>query len=446
MSITHLKYFKTDGIRGKVGNIPMTPEFFLKLGWAIGIILGQSKTKKLIVGRDTRISGAMLQSSLESGILSTGASTLLTGCIPTPAISYLTKYLNASAGIVISGSHNLFNDNGIKIFCKNGTKLTKEIEFSIEKQLNQPFSYSDLKNFGHSYRVLNPSNKYISFCKSRFSNNLNLSKFTILLDCANGSTYNIAPKIFEDLGAKVITFSVFPNGININKDSGSTNTLKLKKLVILKKADIGLAFDGDGDRVIMVDHLGNEVDGDQIIYIIAREYLKNNTLNGGVVGTFMTNMGVVLGLKKIGIPFCETQIGDRYIYKKIKEKNWILGGEKSGHILLLDKHTTSDGIITSLQVLLIMINNNMTLYDLSNQVKLFPQVLLNVFLKQERNIENNIKVQSMIFKAKKLLGNNSRIFLRKSGTEPCVRIMVEGENYLKVYNSAHYIADFIRKL
>ncbi|QIQ41965.1 MAG: phosphoglucosamine mutase [Buchnera aphidicola (Microlophium carnosum)] len=442
--MTILQYFKTDGIRGKVGIDPITPNFLLRLGCSIGTVLGKSKTKKIIIGRDTRISGSMLQSVLEFGILSTGASTLLANCIPTSAIAYFTKSLNASAGIIISASHNLFYDNGIKIFYKNGVKLTKKIELCIEKKIKHTFFYPDYTNFGCSNNIIDPKNQYIDFCKNTFPKDLSLSKFTIILDCANGATFNIAPKIFQDLGAKVITVSIDPNGVNINKKSGSTNIAKLRKLVLLEKADIGLAFDGDGDRVIMVDHLGNKVDGDQIIYIIAQEYLKTNKLQGGVVGTLMTNMGVILGLKKLGIPFCATQIGDRNVYEKIKEKKWMLGGEKSGHIILLDKHSTGDGIIASLQVLLSMINNNMTLYHLSNQIKLFPQILLNIFSTCDKNLEHNLKIQNILSRYKDILGQNSRVLVRQSGTEPCIRIMIEGENYLKVRKLAHYIRETIQ--
>jgi phosphoglucosamine mutase len=388
----------------------------------------------------------MLQSILEYGILSTGSSTLLANCIPTSAISYFTKYLNASAGIMISGSHNLFNDNGIKIFYKNGIKLTREIEFSIEKNIKNTFFYPTCTNFGRSDKIVDPENQYINFCKNTFPKDLNLSKFTIVLDCANGSTFNIAPKIFQDLGARIITMSITPNGVNINKNSGSTNTVALKKLVLLEKADIGLAFDGDGDRVIMVDHLGNEVDGDQIIYIIAKEYLKTNQLKGGVVGTVMTNMSIIIAFKKLGIPFYATEIGDRHVYKKMKEKRWTIGAEKSGHIILSDKHSTGDGIIASLQVLLIMLHNNMTLYCLSSQIKLFPQVLLNVFFKKDKNLEQDLKMKKIISRSRNVLGPSSRVLIRKSGTEPCIRIMVEGENYLKVYKLAHDIADAIKLL
>ncbi|AEO08726.1 MrsA protein [Buchnera aphidicola str. Ak (Acyrthosiphon kondoi)] len=444
--MTFLQYFRTDGIRGKVGDNPITPNFLLKLGWSIGTVLGKNKTKKIIIGRDTRISGSMLQSALEFGILSTGVSTLLANCIPTSAIAYFTKSLNASAGIVVSGSHNLFYDNGIKIFYKNGSKLTKKIEFSIEQQTNHIFSYSNYMNFGRSSNIIDPESQYINFCKNTIPKNIDLSKLTIILDCANGSTFNIAPKIFQDLGAKVIAVSINPNGVNINENSGSTDILKLKKMVLLEKADVGLAFDGDGDRVIMVDHLGNKVDGDQIIYIIAKEYLKEKKLKGGVVGTEMTNMGVILGLKKLGIPFYAADVGDRNVCKKIKENQWMLGAEKSGHIILLDKHSTGDGIIASLQVLLIMINNNMTLYNLSNQITLFPQVLLNVFLKEYNNSEQDLKIKNIISQYQDFLDKNSRILIRKSGTEKCLRIMVEGKNYIKVYKLAHDIRETIKSL
>ncbi|QCI20515.1 phosphoglucosamine mutase [Buchnera aphidicola (Brachycaudus cardui)] len=444
--MNNLQYFKTDGIRGTVGKNPMTPEFLLKLGSAIGVVLGQKKTKKIIIGKDTRISGSMLQSALEFGILSTGVSTLLADCIPTSAISYFTRFFNASSGVVISASHNVCDDNGIKIFDKNGIKLTKEVERVVEKNIMNTFFYPDFIYFGCSRQIINAESHYINFCKNTFPEHLNLSRFTIVLDCANGSTYRVAPKIFEDLGAKIITVSIKPNGININKNSGSTNILKLKQLVISKKADIGLAFDGDGDRVIMVDHLGNEIDGDQIIYVIAKEYLRTKQLNGGVVGTLMTNMGIILGLKNIGIPFYAAQIGDRNVYSKIQEKKWILGAEKSGHIILSDKHSTGDGIIASLQVLSSMINNNMTLNHLLSEIKLFPQILLNVFLKKDVNFEKEQKIQNILSKYKDILGYNSRVLLRKSGTEPCIRIMVEGQNYLKVYRLAHYIAKLIQLL
>lgn len=387
----------------------------------------------------------MLQYSLEFGILSKGISTILAGCIPTSAIAYLTRSLNASAGIIISASHNSFEDNGIKIFCNNGFKITRSIEILIENTLHDNlYDSSYVKPFGCSHKINNAENKYINFCKQTFPRNMNLSQFTIVLDCANGSTYNIAPKIFRDLGANVITSAIFPNGININSNSGSTNTLQLKKLVVLNKADIGLAFDGDGDRVIMVDHLGNEVNGDQIIYIIAKQYLKHNKLNGGVVGTAMTNMGVVLALQKNGIPFFSSQIGDRYIYKKIKEKNCILGAEQSGHVILLDKHSTGDGIIASLQVLLAMIENNTSLYCLSNQVILFPQILLNIFFKKDQNLENNIEFQSALKKSKSILGNTGRILIRQSGTEPCLRIMIEAKDYNKIKKIVGTISDIIK--
>lgn len=389
----------------------------------------------------------MLQYSLEFGILSKGISTLLVGCIPTSAVAYLTKALNASAGIVISASHNLFEDNGIKIFFQNGSKITRDIEILIEQALNDPsYDFSYVKNFGISRKINNAKKKYISFCKNTFPRNINLSKLTIVLDCANGSTYNIAPKIFQDLGANIITSFINPNGVNINQNSGSTNIIKLKKLVMLNKADIGLAFDGDGDRVIMVDHLGNEINGDQIVYIIAKQYFKNNKLNGGVVGTLMTNMGIILGFKKMGIPFVTTQIGDRYIYKKIKEKNWMLGAEQSGHIILLDKHSTGDGIIASLQVLSTMIKNNTSLYCLSNQVKLFPQILLNIFVQKAQNFETNKKFRSILKRSKNILGNTGRIFIRKSGTESCFRIMIEDQDYNKVKKIACIISNVIKSI
>ncbi|XOT89005.1 MAG: phosphoglucosamine mutase [Buchnera aphidicola (Diuraphis noxia)] len=444
--MTRLQYFRTDGIRGKVGKNPMKPEFLLKLGRAIGIVLGKKKEKKIIIGRDTRITGSLLQSALEFGILSTGVSTLLADCIPTSAISYFTRYFNAAAGIMISGSHNLIDDNGIKIFYKNGIKLSEKIEYCIEKQIKNTFIYPNFITFGRSHRIKNPEDEYINFCKNIYPKNLNLSKFTIVLDCANGSTFQVAPQIFRDLGAKVITLSVNPNGININKNSGSTNILSLKNIVLSEKADIGLAFDGDGDRVIMIDHLGNEINGDQIIYIIAKEYLQKHQLHGGVIGTLMTNTGIIRALKKLGIPFYSAHIGDRNVYKKIREKKWVLGAEQSGHIILADKHLTGDGIIASLQVLLIMIDNRKSLYHLLSEIKLFPQVLLNVFLKKDIDLEKNLELKTILSQYKNILGKHSRVLIRRSGTEYCMRIMVEGENYLKVYKLAHHIAEIIKKM
>ncbi|QCI23907.1 phosphoglucosamine mutase [Buchnera aphidicola (Macrosiphoniella sanborni)] len=444
--MTLLKYFKTDGIRGKVGHHPITPNFLLNLGWSIGTVLGKNKNKKIIIGRDTRISGSMLQSIVEFGILSTGVSTLLAECIPTSAIAYFTRFFNASGGVVISASHNLFYDNGIKIFYKNGIKLTKKIELNIENYINDTFCYSNINHFGFSQHIINPERQYINFCKNTFPKNINLSYFTIVLDCANGATSNIASKVFQELGAKVITISANPNGVNINENSGSTNTVQLKKRVLLEQANIGLAFDGDGDRVIMIDHLGNQINGDQIIYIIAKEYLKNKQLLGGVVGTLMTNIGLILSLKKLGIPFYQAKIGDRNIYQKMKEKKWILGGEQSGHIILLDKHSTGDGIIASLQVFLSMINNNTSLYHLTHEIKLFPQVLLNISLKNKKKFYQHVKIKNILNKYQDILGKNSLVSIRESGTEPCVRIMVQGENYSKVHELSQYISETIKLL
>ncbi|QCI21673.1 phosphoglucosamine mutase [Buchnera aphidicola (Hyadaphis tataricae)] len=441
-----LQYFKTDGIRGKVGKSPMTPDFLLKLGKAIGIVLGKKKEQKIIIGRDTRVSGLMLQSILEFGVLSTGISTLLVDCIPTPAIAYLTKFFNASAGVVISGSHNLFDDNGIKIFDKNGIKLTKQIEHNIEQHINNVRLYYHAKNFGFSSRIHNPEMQYINFCKKIYPNDFRLSKFTIILDCANGATYQIAPKIFQDLGAKVITLAISPNGININNNSGSTNVAYLKKKVLLEKADIGLALDGDGDRIIMIDHLGHIINGDHIIYIIAQEYLQQKKNIGGVVGTSMTNMGIILGLKKLGIPFYTSEIGDRNIYQTMLKNRCILGAEPSGHIILSDQNSTGDGIIASLQILSIMMNNKKTLYELSRKIKFFPQILINIPCKKEINLDKNTKIQTIISKYKKFLGKKSRILVRQSGTELYVRVMVEGENYSQVSKAAHHIAETIKLL
>jgi len=370
------KYFGTDGIRGKVGEYPITPDFALKLGWAVGRVLAKEGIGNVLIGKDTRISGYMLESALEAGFASAGVAAAFTGPMPTPAIAYLTRTFRADAGVVISASHNPFYDNGIKFFSTEGKKLPDDIEVLIEAELEKPLVCVESDKLGRASRITDAAGRYIEFCKGSFDHELSLSGLKIVVDCANGATYHIAPNVLKELGAHVIKIGCNPNGMNINEKCGATDVDALIEKVLEEKADLGFALDGDGDRIILVDHNGHKVDGDQIIYIIAREALRKGQLQGGVVGTLMSNMGLEIGLKELGIPFVRAKVGDRYVLEKLIENDWRFGAENSGHVLLLDKTTTGDGIIAGLQVLSAMIRNKMSLADLSCGMKLFPQVLL----------------------------------------------------------------------
>lgn len=447
--MSHLKYFGTDGIRGRVGRVPITPNFILKLGWAAGKVLGDYSSRKsnnkVIIGKDTRISGNMLESALESGLAAAGLSAMSTGFMPTPAIAYLTRIFKANIGIVISASHNPFYDNGIKFFSISGDKLSHSTERSIELELNKRLKCTQPKFLKTSNCIISDAaGRYIEFCKGTFPRNLSLNSLKIVVDCANGSTYRIAPNVLTELGANVIKMSCHPNGININKKCGTTDIRKLRTQVLLRKADLGIAYDGDGDRVIMIDHIGNTVDGDQMLYILAREYLYRKKLHGGVVGTFMTNMGLVLALKQLNIPFVRTQVGDRYILSTLKKRGWYIGGEKSGHIVLLDKTTTGDGIVVTLQILSAMIYNCVSLYELSKNIYLLPQILINVCCSGFSNILDSNTVKKEIQTIEQTLSDQERILLRQSGTEPYIRIMVEGKCYNKILYVANKIASLIR--
>lgn len=444
----HLKYFGTDGIRGRVGNIPITPDFVLKLGWAAGKVLSRyskCRSNQIIIGKDTRISGYMLESALESGLAAAGLSAALTGPMPTPAIAYLTRAFRAEAGIVISASHNPFYDNGIKFFSVKGTKLDSAVEHSIEIELNKCLTCVDPKELGKASRIVDAAGRYIEFCKGTFPTHLSLRKLKIVVDCANGATYHIAPNVFRELGANVDTIACRPNGVNINKECGATNIRQLRTQVLAKKADLGIAYDGDGDRVIMVDHFGNRVDGDQMLYIIAREKLyRSKRLTGGVVGTLMSNMGLVLALKQLNIPFIRAGIGDRCVLKMLKKKGWHIGGENSGHIVLLDKTTTGDGIIVGLQILSAMVNNCVSLYELCNDIYLLPQILVNVYCSGiDSPLESDL-VRKEVKAVAGELSEQGRVLLRKSGTEPYIRIMVEGKHYDKISYLANRMASVIR--
>ena len=443
--MSNRKYFGTDGIRGKVGEYPITPDFALKLGWAAGRVLAKDGVKKVIIGKDTRISGYMLESALEAGFASAGVAAAFTGPMPTPAIAYLTRTFRADAGVVISASHNPFYDNGIKFFSNEGRKLDDAIELEIEAQLEKEIDCVESKQLGRASRITDAAGRYIEFCKSTFDHDLSLSGLKIVVDCANGATYHIAPKVLRELGAKVIKIGCDPDGVNINENCGATDVKALTEQVINEKADLGFALDGDGDRIIMVDHKGNKIDGDLIIYIIAREALRQGQLKGGVIGTLMSNMGLEIALKNLGIPFVRAKVGDRYVLEMLVEKNWRLGAENSGHVLHLDKTTTGDGIVAGLQVLAAMVRNNMSLADLCSGMTMLPQILINVRFSGKNDPLMNPEVKSAIAQAEQQLGNNGRVLIRKSGTEPLIRVMVEGSNQSQVQQLAEKIADAVKQ-
>ena len=442
--MSNRKYFGTDGIRGKVGEYPITPDFALKLGWAAGRILAKDGVKKVLIGKDTRISGYMLESALEAGFASAGVATAFTGPMPTPAIAYLTRTFRADAGVVISASHNPFYDNGIKFFSTEGKKLDDAIELEIEAQLEKEIDCVESIQLGRASRITDAAGRYIEFCKSTFDHDLSLASLKIVVDCANGATYHIAPKVLRELGADVIKIGCDPDGVNINDNCGATDIRALAKCVIDEKADLGFALDGDGDRIIMVDHKGRKIDGDLIIYIIAREALRQGQLKGGVVGTLMSNMGLEIALKNLGIQFVRAKVGDRYVLEKMLEKNWRLGAENSGHVLLLDKTTTGDGIVAGLQVLAAMVRNNMSLADLCSGMTMMPQVLINVRFAEKHDPLTNPDVKLAIEQAEKQLGIHGRVLIRKSGTEPLIRVMVEGIDAAEVQKLAEQIAEAVK--
>ncbi|HHF4118398.1 phosphoglucosamine mutase [Haemophilus influenzae] len=440
------KYFGTDGVRGKVGAYPITPDFALKLGWAAGKVLASQGSKMVLIGKDTRISGYMLESALEAGLAAAGLSAAFTGPMPTPAIAYLTRTFRAEAGIVISASHNPYYDNGIKFFSAKGTKLPDEIEEAIEAMLEQPMDCVESAELGKASRINDAAGRYIEFCKGTFPAHLGLEGYKIVVDCANGATYHIAPNVLRELGAEVIEIGTDPNGLNINEKCGATDVTALQAKVVETKADVGLAYDGDGDRIMMVDHLGNKVDGDQILFIIAREALRSGQLKGGVVGTLMSNMSLEIALKMLGVPFLRANVGDRYVLEKMVENDWTLGGENSGHIIIADKNTTGDGIVASLAVLAAMAQHKLSLNELASAVKLFPQVLINVRFAGGENPLESDAVKSVAAEVEKRLEGKGRILLRKSGTEPLIRVMVECQDAELAQQCAEEIAEAVKKI
>ena len=438
------KYFGTDGVRGKVGTYPITPDFALKLGWAAGKVLASQGSRTVLIGKDTRISGYMLESALEAGLAAAGLTAAFTGPMPTLAVAYLTRTFRLEAGIVISASHNPYYDNGIKFFSAEGTKLPDHIEEAIEAMLDQPMDCVESAELGKARRINDAAGRYIEFCKSTFPAHLGLDGYKIVVDCANGATYHIAPNVLRELGAEVIEIGATPNGININEKCGATDVKALQEKVLETKADVGLAYDGDGDRIMMVDHLGNKVDGDQILFIIAREALRSGQLKGGVVGTLMSNMSLEIALKMLGVPFVRANVGDRYVLEKMVEHGWTLGGENSGHIIIADKNTTGDGIIASLAVLSAMVQHRLSLNELASAVKLFPQVLINVRFAGGANPLESEAVKAVAADVEKRLEGKGRILLRKSGTEPLIRVMVECEDGALAKQCAEEIAEAVK--
>lgn len=441
------EFFGTDGIRGKVGENPITPELVLRLGWAAGKVLGSIGTarRKILIGKDTRVSGYLLESALESGLSAAGVDIRLLGPMPTPGIAYLTRTSRASAGIVISASHNPYFDNGIKFFSSSGTKLPDEIELQIEAEMRSPMSNIDGSSLGKAKRYEDAAGRYVEFCKSTFSPGIGLEDLRIVVDCANGAAYQIAPMVFAELGAEVIAIGNEPDGFNINKDCGSTHPKALQKAVVENQADIGIALDGDGDRVIMVDNNGQIVDGDQLIYIIARHRKNKQNLNGGVVGTLMSNLGLEQACQRANIPFVRTPVGDRYVMSRLHQEHWELGGESSGHIICLDKTTTGDGIIAALQVLTAIIESGQSLAELKSGMHRYPQVLVNVKTSQRIDIDSSRCVQEAVSSVESELADKGRVLLRASGTEPVIRVMVEGEDEGQVTRLSRQLADAVKE-
>tara|TARA_B110000858_G_scaffold185553_1_gene227837 strand:- start:2548 stop:3909 length:1362 start_codon:yes stop_codon:yes gene_type:complete len=441
------QYFGTDGIRGAVGASPITPDFMLKLGWAAGTVFAQKGgvRNKILIGKDTRISGYMFEAALEAGVTAAGVDINLLGPMPTPAIAYLTRTLRAQAGIVISASHNSYQDNGIKFFGGDGSKLPDDVEFAIEEQLSKVISTVAPQALGKASRVTDAACRYIEFCKSCIDSNLKFNGLKIVVDCAHGATYHIAPSVFEELGASVTAIGASPDGLNINENSGSTSPQLLVETVLKEQADIGIAFDGDGDRVVMVDHLGNVVDGDEILYVIARDRHRQNIDFGGVVGTSMSNLGLEQALDSLDIPFARSAVGDRYVMRELLKRGWSLGGESSGHIICLDRTTTGDGIVSALQALSAISDSQSSLAELISKLNKYPQSMVNVRITDSADIAGSDKVKRAISDVEAKLGSKGRVLLRPSGTEPVVRVMVEGEDAAEVLTLAQELAEVVKK-
>ena len=441
-----MKYFGTDGIRGRCGEYPITPDFMLKLGWAVGKVFSEHGRSKILIGKDTRISGYMFESALQAGLSAAGVDVLLLGPMPTPAVAYLTRTFHAEAGIVISASHNGYKDNGIKFFSAQGTKLSDAVEAAIEDKLQETMECVIPEELGRARRIEDAAGRYIEFCKGTVSPHTSLKGMKIVLDCAHGATYHIAPNVLIELGADVTSIGVDPDGMNINQECGSTSIAMLRKVVRLQEADLGIALDGDGDRVIMVDHTGDEVDGDELMFIIAAHLKRNGQLDGGVVGTQMSNLGMELGLKDLGIDFVRAKVGDRYVMQQLKEKGWLLGGESSGHLICRNLTTTGDGIVAALQVLQAMQTSRKTLHELKNQMQKMPQKLINLRFAHRVNLSEYPAIDDVVHALEKRMGGRGRVLLRPSGTEPVVRVMVEGEDADLVSQYAQELAHDVNQV
>ena len=440
------KYFGTDGIRGRVGVYPITPDFMLKLGWAAGMAFRSKGACRILVGKDTRISGYMFESALEAGLSAAGADVMLLGPMPTPAIAYLTRTFHAEAGIVISASHNPHDDNGIKFFSGEGTKLPDDVELMIEELLDAPMTVVDSDKLGKVSRINDAPGRYIEFCKSSVPSSTKFSGMKIVLDCAHGATYKVAPSVFKELGAQVVVLSAQPDGLNINENCGSTHMGQLQAAVVAEGADLGIAFDGDGDRVLMVDHTGAVVDGDELLFIIARDLHERGKLQGGVVGTLMSNLGLELALADLGIEFVRANVGDRYVIAALQERNWLVGGENSGHIVCFQHTTTGDAIIAALQVLLSLRRREESLAQSRQALRKCPQVLLNVRFAGGVDPVEHPAVKEACARVTAAMKGRGRVLLRKSGTEPLVRVMVEGDDENMVRGYAEELAKLVSEV
>lgn len=439
------RYFGTDGIRGRVGEGMITPDFVLKLGWAAGRVFGQGNGGKVLIGKDTRISGYMFESALEAGLVAAGVNIRLLGPMTTPGVAYLTRTFRASAGIVITASHNPYQDNGIKFFSPDGDKLPDAVEEAIEAELDRPLRTVDSASLGKVKRIEDANGRYIEFCKSTVPASMDFRGVKIVVDCANGATYNTAPYVFEELGAEVVRLGTEPDGFNINRGVGSTEPEALCRAVVREGADLGIAFDGDGDRVLMVDSTGRLIDGDQLLYVVAKDRLTAGEMRGEVVGTLMSNLGFEHALQRLGIGFARTKVGDRYIMEQLKRSDGILGGEPSGHIICRDRTSTGDGIVAALQVLAGLKRLDVTLDQVCADIEAYPQVLINVTLDAKRDIVGLPAVQAALASAEQTLGGRGRVLLRPSGTEPLVRVMVEGSDAGEVNRLAQWLADVVRE-
>lgn len=435
------KYFGTDGIRNQVGKGIIRPDQILKLGWATGKILRERGEKRVMIGKDTRISGYMFESALEAGFIAAGIDVLLLGPMPTPAIAYLTQTFHADAGIVISASHNPHHDNGIKFFGSSGQKISDEVEFAIEEAFDSPLEMVSSGQIGRARRIDDAAGRYIEFCKSTYHAPKKLEGLRIVLDCANGATYHIAPAVFEELGAEIITIGVDPDGMNINDGCGATDLKAIQKVVKAEQADLGIAFDGDGDRVMMIDHTGEVVDGDEILFILATD---QDQTPEGVVGTLMSNLGLENALKQRGIEFIRTPVGDRYVMETLTQKEWFLGAEASGHVLCLDKTTTGDGIVSALQVLSAMARQKKSLYELRKGMDKYPQLMRNIRIQEGVGFEMSGAIQDAISASENRMNGHGRVLIRASGTEPLIRVMVEGNELSLIEPELESLVEVVR--